>query len=129
MDDLSEFGVLNFGEGFAAIFKLLEGFHGGLGEAVMGGGGAANDGELLAGGEALVAVVVVETYAEEAGFRRATFSIFNHASTVSGSAGVSSGFSFSSRAVMMMSVKASFWVRRSLPRRVSSRTARKVATS
>jgi hypothetical protein len=46
-------------EGFAAGLELLESLHDGLGHTVMRFGGAADDGELLAGGEPFVAIGVV----------------------------------------------------------------------
>ena len=72
-------------------------------------GGAADDGELLAGGEPFVAVGVAQSESEEAGFGRGRFSLVGHASNVLVAAAVSSGFS--SRTVQTMSVKASFWAR------------------
>ena len=107
--NLGEFRRLDFVEGFAAGFELLESLYDGLGHAVMSFGGAADDGELFAGGKAFVAVGVVQADAEEAGLGLGGFSLFGHASNVFATAGVSSGFS--SRAVQTMSVKASFWVR------------------
>ena len=109
VENFREFRRLDFVEGLTAGFELLEGFYDGLGHAVVSFGGAADDGELFAGGKSFVAVGVIQTDAEEAGFRRGGFSLFGHASNVFATAGVSSGFS--SRAVQTMSVKASFWVR------------------
>ena len=67
VDDVGEFGAFDLGEGFAAVFEFLEGFDEGLGHAFVGFLGAADDGELLGGGDALVAVLVVEADAEDAG--------------------------------------------------------------
>lgn len=60
MEDFGEFLGLDLVQGFAAGFEFFEGFYDGLRHAVVGLGGASDDGELLAGGEAFVAVGVVE---------------------------------------------------------------------
>ena len=65
VDDVGEFGGLDLGELFAPVFELLEGFDDGLGHALMGFLGAADDGELFAGGDAFMSVGVVETDTQE----------------------------------------------------------------
>jgi len=67
VDDVGEFGAPDLGEGFAAVFEFLEGFDEGLGHAFVRFLGAANDGELVGGGDAFVAVLVVEADAEDSG--------------------------------------------------------------
>lgn len=106
MDDLGEFLRFYFMQGFASGFKFLESFYDGLGHALVGLSGASDDGKLLTGSKAFMAVGVVESEADEAGFRGGGFPRFTHARTVAGSAGVSSGFS--SRAEQTISVNDSF---------------------
>ena len=66
--DLGELASIDGFEVFVATFELLEGLDGGLGHALVGFGGAADEDEFFAGGDALVAVLVVEADADEAGF-------------------------------------------------------------
>lgn len=60
MEDFGEFLGLDSMQGLAAGFEFFEGFYDRLRHAVVGLGGASDDGELLAGGEAFMAVGVVE---------------------------------------------------------------------
>src|ERR1700733_5490106 len=106
--DFAEFGRLNVLEGLAALLELLEGLDDRLGQAFVGFRGTADDGELVAGRYALMAVVVVEAQPQEPGGRPGFFSLFGHAGTVSGLGRVSSRFS--STASQTMSVKASSWL-------------------
>lgn len=106
MDNFCEFLRFYFMQGLAPSFKFLKGFDDGLGHAVVGLSGASDDGELFTGSEAFMAVAVVETEADEAGFRGGGFPRFTHARTVAGLAEVSSGFS--SRAEQTISVNDSF---------------------
>lgn len=110
----------------SATLQLLEGFNDGLGHATVRFFGTSDDGELFAGGDALVTVFVVETDAEQSGFGRTFFRLIRHAVTVSGLVAVSSGFS--SIAVQIISVNASSCLICRRLRRVSSSTARNVAT-
>jgi len=47
MEDFGELLGLNFVQGFASSFEFLEGFDDGFRHAIVGFGGASNDGELL----------------------------------------------------------------------------------
>src|ERR1035437_8932033 len=112
--------------------QLLESFHDSLGHPTVRLLRTADDGELFAGGDALVAVVVVEADAQQRRMQRLAsrgfpFFLRSHTVTVAGSAGVSSGFS--STASQMMSANASSCRSRNFLSRLSSRIARKVATS
>lgn len=105
MQDFGEFGGLDVLELFAALFELLEGLDDGLGHAAVRLFGTADNGELFAGGDALVAVLMVEADAEEGG-GRGQFFLFAHAVTVSATGRLSSGIS-ASTALQTMSANAS----------------------
>src|SRR5207249_3923963 len=99
--------------------QFLEGLHDRLSHAPVGLLGAAHDGELLARGDAFMAVVVVEAEAEQRGFRCFAgrgflFLLRSHTVTVATGAGVSSGFS--PRVSQIMSENASFCRIRNFPK-------------
>ena len=73
MDDLGEFFGLDLGEVLAALLQLFEGFYNGFGHAPMCFLGAAEDGELLTGRNAFMAVVIVEAEADECGIFALSF--------------------------------------------------------
>lgn len=50
---------LDIGKRFTVVFHVLEGFDNGLGHALVGAFGAANDGELLRLSDSFMPVVVV----------------------------------------------------------------------
>ena len=99
MQDFREFLRLHLVKVLLAGLQFLEGLHDGLGHSAMRFGGPADDSELLAGGDPLVAVVVVEAEPQQGGslgrfpWGSVSLLLWNHAVTVSGLAGVSSGFS------------------------------------
>jgi hypothetical protein len=64
MDDLGELAGIDGLKVFIASFELFEGLHGGLSHALMGLGRAADEHELFSGGDAFVAIGVVQAYAE-----------------------------------------------------------------
>src|SRR5471032_290464 len=70
VQDFRELVRLDLVELFLAGFQLLESLHDRLGHAPVGLFRTADDRELLARGDAFVAVVVVEPEAEQGGLRR-----------------------------------------------------------
>ena len=117
MDNFGELARIDIFQAFVASLELFKSFQGGLGHAAVGFLGAADENELIALGEALVAVVVIQAEPKQAGdfgrgFAGGGCRFFAHGDNVLASAGVSSGFSIlrgasSSRTSQMMSVNAS----------------------
>ena len=108
MQNFRQFLGLDLLELLAAGLQHLESLHDGLRHAPVGFLGTAHDGKTLPGGDALVAVGVVEAQAEQSGDGRGLWLLFlfAHAVTVLGFVAVSSGIS-SSTAEQAMSEKAS----------------------
>ena len=65
MNNLGQFVRFDGLQGLAALLEGLEGLDDGLGHAAVGLLGATDDGELLGGGQPLVAVGMVEADAQE----------------------------------------------------------------
>lgn len=65
MENIGELAGIHGFEVFIAAFEFLEGLDGGLGHAFVGLGGAADEDKFIAGGEAFVAVGVIEPDTEQ----------------------------------------------------------------